>query len=160
MASKKKHTEFSGIITPELRTFLRQRRSQLGVTLQQLSSILRVNWSTIRKWEDGQTHACRQQHIYRLARFIAGEYDEVLTRLNAPTDLPSWHQHPKGTPPMVQCIERISTIYKLCDHYPATGKRLIEGIQEILQEMAERLIGYAANNTSVINPMFFQENEQ
>jgi len=112
MAPKRKSLFLNGTITPELRTFLRQRRQGLGITLQQLSSVLNVNWSTIRKWEDGLTQNCRQQHIYRLAQFLSGEYDEILTKLNSTANVSCWN-HRKGISPMLNCLERINNMYNL-----------------------------------------------
>lgn len=157
MGFKKIDSAFNGSLTPELRGFLRQRRQRLGITLQQLAKILRVNWSTIRKWEDGATKNCRQQHIYRLTRFLSGEYDDLLTSMNAPASTPSWQQFPPNSPSMLHCIERISNIYKLCVNYPETERHLMEGLRRILQETVKRLVGHSVPNVPFNTSTFYQE---
>lgn len=131
--------QFKGILTPELREFIRNRRHTLGVTLQQLSSLLRVSWSTLRKWEDGTITRCHRGHICRLAKFLAGDYDEELRRLSEPVD-PLQPRHHGRLSPMLAWMERAANLYRFCENYPAIGNEMINNIRAVVDVEVRKLM--------------------
>lgn len=139
---------FTGDITPEMRQRLRQRRRLLGITLQQLAVTLRVNWSTLRKWEDGSTRHCHIKHINRLNNFLSGQFDLELQSLNAPlpeTLLPS------TSTSMLKCLEKAASLYTLCGKHPDLQSELLHLFRRNLAEAARRLVRRSNSVTSIEN---------
>ena len=88
---------FSGVFTPGLRRRFRAQRTGLGVSLQQLGEDLRINWSTIRKWEalsemmrkmPESLHACMERAwvIYGVSQCYPGVEGLLLNELDAAVD--------------------------------------------------------------------------
>ncbi|MCQ2396550.1 MAG: hypothetical protein MJ106_02500 [Lentisphaeria bacterium] len=149
---------FNGILTHELREFIRRRRRTLGVTLQQLSSVLRVSWSTLRKWEDGSITRCHHSHVYRLSKFLAGDYDEELRKMSTPVD-PLQPKYRGRTSPMLAWMERAATFFSFCEHYPAVRNELMGKIKSVIEAEASKLMQNSAGSAKVPALKISQEQE-
>jgi hypothetical protein len=80
MMEPKSHKSFNGTFDSSIRQELREKRRFVGVSLEQLGEFLKINWTTIRKWEAGVTTTCHPRHISRIISFLDGEFDEEIRR--------------------------------------------------------------------------------
>jgi transcriptional regulator with XRE-family HTH domain len=130
---------FRGEFTPELRAEFRRKRLELGMSQEQLANHFSINWSTVRKWESGQTATCHDRYIFRINDFLTGEMDrELSARQDMPGELLTiWNRMPPG---MRSCIERAATLYGLCQHYPGLGEVLLENVNADLDHAIHKLL--------------------
>ena len=130
---------FRGEFTPELRAEFRRKRLELGMSQEQLASHFSINWSTVRKWEAGQTATCHDRYIFRINDFLTGGLDRELSgRQELPGELLTiWNRMPPG---MRSCIERAATLYGLCQHYPGLGEILMENLNADLDQAIHQLL--------------------
>ena len=68
------HQDFDGYFDAEFRTQLQQRRLEANFTYRELAETLKVNPSTIKKWEQGTITKCQPQQIARVAKFLRGDF--------------------------------------------------------------------------------------
>ena len=73
-------TEFDGVFTEWVRRRLRRHRVELGLSLAGLGTKLGVDWSTVRKWETGETRRCHPSLVPVIGNFLRGYYDRGLRR--------------------------------------------------------------------------------
>ena len=73
-------TEFDGVFTEWVRQRLRRHRVELGLSLAGLGTKLGVDWSTVRKWETGETRRCHPSLVPVIGNFLRGYYDRGLRR--------------------------------------------------------------------------------
>lgn len=76
------------VITDEMRQTLQGKRIAMGLPLKSIAAVLGVDWSTVRKWENGKTKRCSITVRPRLERFLAGEYDKRFSDRLQPVDHP------------------------------------------------------------------------
>ncbi|MBO7742413.1 MAG: hypothetical protein J6S21_07655 [Victivallales bacterium] len=133
-------SKFDGRFTPEIRRQLNMKRLSLGLSLQQLGDFLQVNWSTIRKWECGQTTICHPRHICLIRDFLAGAFDGKLSAPQSEFDelAACWHKLP---PIMHSCLERITMIYELCEGEPELRSQLLAQLNTTARDAVQELAG-------------------
>ena len=81
---------FTGTFTEETRRRLRERRLELGLTHERLACLFNVNWSTVRKWENGTTRRCALFCRPLVADFLSGALDHLVRPVAA---LPAAQAH-------------------------------------------------------------------
>lgn len=135
---------FKGRFTPHLREAFRNKRLSLGLSLQQLGEFLKLDWSTIRKWESGQTCGCHPRHIIPVQKFLDGEFDRALsTSSRELEELAScWHKLPAM---MHNCLERITMIYELCESDPDLRSMLMEQLNSTAHNAVMELAGFGGD---------------
>lgn len=69
---------FNGMFNDAVRFLLRQKRLELGLTYERLANIFNVNWSTIRKWENGPTERCALFCRPLVNDFLDGKFDHII----------------------------------------------------------------------------------
>ena len=130
---------FSGVFTPGLRRRFRAQRTGLGVSLQQLGEVLRINWSTIRKWEAGVSSRCQPRHVSRVRSFLAHEYDERLKALSSPE--PTLSEMMRKMPESLHaCMERAWMIYGVSQCYPGVEGLLLNELDAAVDRTAARVL--------------------
>ncbi|MGN0866554.1 MAG: helix-turn-helix domain-containing protein [Oligosphaeraceae bacterium] len=129
---------FQGVFTPGVRRRMRNRRKALGLSMQQLGETMGVNWSTLRKWEDGTVGFCRPFHARKLSRFLAGELDDAIQTMSS---IPRSRNEEKRNQalPLLECMERISGLYRICEGNPALESAMVSRLNEALRRSAERI---------------------
>ena len=131
--------DFHGHWTQALRERFNLKRLSLGLSLQDLSSHLHVNWSTIRKWENGSTEGCHPRHIGVVRSFLNGELD---SRMQVSGDeveelASCWHKLPAS---MHNCLERITMLYELCEGEPKLRQQLLEQLRGAANDAIAELV--------------------
>lgn len=135
-SAKQPEIVFDGTITKEIRKHLRETRRQLGVSLQQLGSFLQINWSTIRKWETGQTTYCHARHVIRIGNFLNHKYDNRLLALCEPNR--AYIALMQSLPePLRECLERAWTIYGVSRCYPGEDDHLFNQMEKSIDTIAQ-----------------------
>ena len=136
---------FAGRFTPEIRKQFTAKRLSLGLSLQQLGEFLKVNWSTIRKWESGATTICHPRNICVIQDFLNGEFDQSLR--SSPAELEElascWHKLPVM---MHHCLERITMIYELCESTPELRAQLLDQLNATANEAVMELAGFGCSS--------------
>lgn len=137
---------FAGRFTPAIRKRIKSKRLSLGLSLQQLGDFLKINWSTIRKWESGSTTICHPRHIRLIQNLLDGEFDQSLRV--APTELDElascWHKLPTM---MHNCLERVTMIYDLCEGEPELRAQLMAQLNATANDAVAELAGFGGVET-------------
>ena len=130
---------FDGTFTPEIRELMRDRRSVLGVSLQQLAELIGVNISTLRKWESGAVNTCQVVHVNHIVEFLGGEYDRRLkaASVEARGFMQLWTSLPEH---VCGRLERALTIYRICSGHPDLQDNLMEGFDSAMGGTLQRLM--------------------
>ncbi|NMA41883.1 MAG: hypothetical protein GX946_00710 [Oligosphaeraceae bacterium] len=129
---------FNGIFTPELRRRLQVKRLELGLAYQRLGALLQVNWSTIRKWECGQTKCCTLNMRKRVEDFLNGKYDEILIK---EMQDPLTGSYPIRPPcQVISCMERFSNAYQLLKPMPDLRTKLVKKLEQVTNQSMEQLL--------------------
>lgn len=143
-SSAPKDEVFDGRFTDSIRMQLRRKRLALGVSYQQLGSVLRLSWSTIHKWENGRTAGCHSCHIRLINNFLRGNFDslvnaqfhnvsgQAMTLTNLPGNLRN-------------IFERAMTVSRLCTERPEIGKRMLEELNLHINELIVELLNKPLN---------------
>ena len=120
---------FDGHLTPEIRQRLRAKRYELGLPFQRVASFLGINWSTFRKWEQGPTESCELCFRPSLEAFLNGQYDADLRKLTRPKSA-AQNTSDDMPPEVLQCLERISNAYRLCQTRPDLREKIVRQIDK------------------------------
>ena len=120
--------DFHGIITEEVRTRLRARRLQLGLSREDLARLLKVNRMTISKWETGGSTRCIKALIAPLSDFLNGRL--VPDTLN-PVSKELYKDIPED---FLLCMEQIVRIYELSAETSPLRKMVLERLDNIADE--------------------------
>ena len=127
------------LLTPAIRRRLKEKRLQLGLTYRLLSDFFHVSWSTFQKWESESAPARCQKHFRNLLNaYLAGEHDEALRTYQDPVQelIESWRHLPAQ---VHQCMERITTMYELCQGRPDLRKALLLALDQATQNALQKL---------------------
>lgn len=140
-ASTSANTSFCGEFTLATRERFRQLRRELGLSLQQLAEYLKINWSTIRKWEAGLSRKCHARHVSRITNFLNHCYDERLRELNEPngTLVDIMRQLPL---PLRSEIENVWTTYGVSRCYPGESDRFTLELNRLVDEIAHEILAH------------------
>ncbi len=117
----------------------------MGLSVQKLGEAMGVNWSTLRKWEDGSVGSCRPAHARKLSRFLAGELDETIRRMSS-TPLSRNEEKRSQALPLLECMERISGLYRICEGNPTLESAMVSRLNEALHRSAERIRNYTGQS--------------
>ncbi len=130
---------FEGQFTPGVRQELRNKRLTLGITQERLAWLLKTNWSTLRKWEAGQTTACHDRYIPRINDFLDGAYDESLHSMR---ELESILQLLWGalSHDFQTCLERLINLHTLCQHYPSLCDCVVQKLRTCIAQIIDQLM--------------------
>ncbi|OGV86609.1 MAG: hypothetical protein A3K19_03665 [Lentisphaerae bacterium RIFOXYB12_FULL_65_16] len=129
-------------LTPEMRQRLRQKRVELGLTLKAVGMLLGVDWSTVRKWENGLTRRCSITVGPRLERFLRGEFDGELAAAQGGDVVARVREvrEALASPYVEECtalsrggveaiLKRAGTVYNVCANHPKLQRELLRRIE-------------------------------
>ncbi|MFA4945664.1 MAG: helix-turn-helix domain-containing protein [Lentisphaeria bacterium] len=136
---------WDGELTPEIRRRLREKRVQLGVTCQNVGALLKVDSSTVLKWEHGKVKRATITVRPRLEAFLRGEYDAIFAaRLPA---LPAAFrvgeaggQWPAGKGDFQALLERLGNVHALCQARPELRAELAEAVEALADRLLAKLV--------------------
>ncbi|MGN0866555.1 MAG: hypothetical protein ACI4SG_02615 [Oligosphaeraceae bacterium] len=136
---EEKEEAFRGVFTPSLRRRFREHRIRLGVSLQLLGEVLRIHWSTVRKWEAGISRKCQPRHVARVQAFLAREYDQRLLSLAAP-EVNVSEMMRRMPRPLHACMERAWMVYGVSQCYPGEENCLLGELRDALDQTADLIL--------------------
>ncbi len=130
---------FDGTFTPSLCLAFKRRRQAVCASLPQLSQVMHVNISTLRKWEEGRVTTCHGRYVARIADFLNGAYDRQLRAFNEDSGsiIRLWLELPDS---MHRCIERALTIYQLCSPHPDLQEGMLDGFDGAMDGTVKTLL--------------------
>ena len=135
--------KFNGTFTDEIRRLMKKKREELGLPYLTIAQYFKINWSTFRKWESGETVNCGLRHRPLIESFINGELDTDLKSLSAANSA----KYPTTTSSKVyQAMERIANTYTLCAQNPSIGENMLEKIEQIAMDTLKHLVVASRNN--------------
>lgn len=136
---------FNCIFTEEIRRLLKIKRNSLGLTYQKLAEFFGINWSTLRKWENGPTETCEMIHRFKVQNFINGGYDqEIISMISSQTGGYSPYSDDEI---IKQCMERMTNTYELCSSQPKIQRQMLESLESVTRKAIEELIAADALDT-------------
>ncbi len=128
---------FDGVFTHEIRRRIHTRRCKLGLSYSVLAKFFGLNWSTIRKWENGPTKACASYYVKKIIRFLKGEFDQQL--LEKKHFMKNRIYKPRMPDIVAQCSERLANTYILCRKQPKLRQKLVENVVQVTNRVLENL---------------------
>lgn len=141
-----KRIHFDGKFTDQIRKLIRDKRLELGLPYHTISQYFTINWSTFRKWENGETGRCELRHRPLIESFINGDLDEDLKAIFVSSNM----KYPQGTPIQVfQAMERIANTYTLCSHNPEIGDDLLNKIEMAAIDTLKSLVSTPRDDLSM-----------
>ncbi len=75
---EKRIREFSGHFTDEIRAMLVEKRISLGLSREDVASMLGCQRTTVFQWETGKVSYCRPQYVLVLRTYLQGKLDKLL----------------------------------------------------------------------------------
>ena len=137
---------FDGRFTDQIRKLIRDKRLELGLPYHTVAQYFSINWSTFRKWENGETRRCELRHRPLIESFINGDLDEDLKAIFVSSNL----KYPQGTPIQVyQAMERIANTYTLCSHHPEIGDNLLNKIEMAALDTLKSLVSTPRDDLTI-----------
>ncbi len=130
---------FDGNLDASMRQLLRQKRLQLGLSYQRLAAFFNVDWSTIRKWEQGPTHRCNALWQSQLEKFINGEMDHLLANATAVSGLQCGRHQPSPGPVRI-CQHQLGCVCELLQSHPDLQKELLQNVFQSVQVALRELL--------------------
>ncbi len=131
---------FCGKFDKDLRNKFRIKRLSLGLTYPTLAEFLKINPSTIRKWESGKTSTCHTRFINKITKFMNGEMDDTLTHATMQDTAIMNDLWPKIPRKVQICLERTAVLYNFCVGNPNQQDNLITGITQVLDNTAKAML--------------------
>lgn len=146
-------------LNDEFRRLFREKRLELGLTYSRLSAYFLVNWSTIRKWEVGESRNCNSRVRPLLVRFLSGDADQEL-------GVKLWPKLPGGLPQGLprlarNCLNSYLQTYQDCEGYPDLRREMLQIITGATTILVNRLLStrpedfdksFSVNQSSVKKP--------
>jgi len=130
----------SGKFSLEIRNLFRCRRMQMGLSYYHLSRHLGVNWSTVRKWENGSTSECTHRMRPIVDSFLKGEMDDQLCGYAVPSmQTPLYIHLPEK---IILALERMSNTYLLCARHPRIRKWIEDNLNAAASLTLQKLLAY------------------
>ena len=130
VCSREEAMGFRGEFNEGFRRLLLHRREECGLTIGQICSILGVDNSTYRKWEDGSVARCRSCNIRPLRRFMLGELGEAKKGM--------LQVLPERIAPrfsaLAEHFKSLLTILSLLDGHPELEERLVRGFEAYCED--------------------------
>ena len=133
----RRRVKFTGTFTEEIRRLIKKKREELGLTYLTIAQFFKINWSTFRKWENGETINCGLRHRPLIEAFINGDLDTELQSLYASSS----NKYPNTSSSKVyQAMERVANTYTLCSQNPAIGENMLTKIEQIAMDTLKHLV--------------------
>lgn len=137
---EQRKVHFEGDFTDTIREVFKAHRLHLGISLQQLGMFLKINWSTIRKWESGKTRCCHAKHISRVNAFLNHEYDARLGLLRKSEN--SLRDIMERVPLELQeCLQQAWVVFGVCCCYQGEEERFLRDLGDTLDSVSKKLLG-------------------
>lgn len=135
--------QFAGVFSEEFRKRFEDHRRELGASYQQLASALRINWSTIRKWECGVTRTCHSRHIVRVSDFLNRRYDSLLKF--GRRRLPGYDAMVEAQPEeLAACFRRTIPVMGVSKCFPGEAERFLHELHRVANAYAVKLLELAS----------------
>ena len=133
----RRRVKFTGTFTEEIRRLIKKKREELGLTYLTIAQFFKINWSTFRKWENGETINCGLRHRPLIEAFINGDLDTELQSLYASSS----NKYPNTSSSKVyQAMERVANTYTLCSQNPDIGESMLTKIEQIAMDTLKHLV--------------------
>jgi DNA-binding transcriptional regulator YiaG len=140
--SPRRRVKFNGTFTEEVRRLIKRKREELGLPYLAIAEYFKINWSTFRKWESGETVNCGLRHRPIVEAFINGDLDDELRSLYASNS----NKYSASTPSKVyQAMERVANTYTLCARDPDIGENMLTKIEQIAMDTLKHLVNASRN---------------
>ena len=144
---------FDGVFTQEIRRAIHNKRKKMGLSYSVLAKFFGLNWSTVRKWENGPTKACASYYVKKIIRFLKGEFDQQL--LEKKHIMKNRSYKPRLPDIVAQCSERLANTYILCRKQPKIRQKLVENVVQVTNRVLENLADRNLHSVAEIeNDMF------
>jgi len=127
---------FSGKMDANIRCCIRAKRLQLGLSYQKMAAFFEIDWSTVRKWEQGPTNTCNALWQSKLEHFLNGDYDHLLL---SPRAAVSQHQKKRLPASAQRCQALLEHTYALLHDYPELQIELLQNVTRASQDLLIRL---------------------
>ncbi len=138
----RRRVKFSGTFTDEIRMLMKKKREELGLPYLTIAQFFKINWSTFRKWENGETVNCGLRHRPLIEAFLNGELDDDLKSLYSANAA----KYPTTTSSKVyQAMERVANTYTLCAQNPTIGENMLAKIEQIAMDTLKHLVFSSRN---------------
>ena len=123
---------------------LRQKCYDLNLSFERLGKLLSVHWSTVRKWETGETSHYSSSHHEKLQAFVAGDYDHLFTvrREISPLPLPAadlCSGDDAGSQRLDSVLRRIAHLYQLAQSNASLQTAIIRQLDDLTDGILARL---------------------
>lgn len=139
---------WDGTLTPEIRRKLREKRENLGVTSQGVAALLRVNPSSVLKWEQGRVKRVGIIVRRRVEKFMNGDYDHAFGDNGQPLSGAASGVGDgnagasKNAPPALRAaFDHIAAAYTLFRKSPETQAELLKNVEAATNDVADRFVG-------------------
>lgn len=119
--------------TRDLAQALRERRQRLAASMQDVSRVINVDWTTYRRWEKGLSGCC-SRHAEKIRRFLAGEYDEILSK--GYRDIGETLEEQEFT----ECLREAVAVYQTISDNPGTLEKYKSSLEEAINDAANVLL--------------------
>ena len=139
----RRRIKFGGTFTDEIRRLMKKKREELGLPYYTIAQYFTINWSTFRKWENGETINCGLRNRPLIEAFINGDLDKELKAIYTANSV----KYPSSAPSKVyQAMERVANTYTLCAQNPSIGETMLEKIEQIAMDTLKHLVAASRNN--------------
>lgn len=136
---RRQKINFDGVFTDTLRVCFKTHRLGLRVSLVQLADFLHINWSTIRKWESGDSKRCHPRHIGRVNDFLNGVYDSRLELMKS-SEVSFAELMERVPVELRSCFERAWLVFGVCCISPGKEIRLLKSLDNLLEKTSRNLL--------------------
>ncbi|NLF93306.1 MAG: helix-turn-helix transcriptional regulator [Oligosphaeraceae bacterium] len=130
---------FDGNLDAGMRQLIRQKRLQLGLSYQRLAAFFNVDWSTIRKWEQGPTNRCNALWQSLLENFINGEMDHLFADAKPDLGL-QYGCRPPSPGPVRICQHQLGCACELLQNHPDLQDELLQNVFQSVQVALRELL--------------------
>ena len=114
-------------LTSELRGRFKKKREEFGLSRNELASILKINFMTIKRWEEGESSVCTHALSEIFMGFLYGAYDAEIKKFHMNLDYIETRQS------ALKMLERIAFIYARSAFNPALRKYILSRLNEMAQ---------------------------
>lgn len=119
---------------------MRERRKRLGISTENLSRLLKVDSSTIRKWESHRVRKCNRAHFEAICYFL-NEYE----RLNLQSDLFPTNEKllndsgfPNTTLSIIKELTRLLWLFRTMPREHKLDELVLQRLQSLREYVSER----------------------
>ncbi len=114
---------------------IRRKRESLGVNRRQLARFLGVSWQTLNAWEEeGVSFRCQARFVWKLERFLAGEFDGIL-----PNGLPMPTEDVRVPAELAVVFRKIRRVFQFCKDAPDARSQMLVLLKQRARTTLARL---------------------